>query len=409
LKILVYEYISGGGYAGEPIPVNVLPEGFSMLRTIVSAFKMAGHQITVLLDSRISELKPPLKADWTIPVIQSGESIRFLTQAAGLNDAVYIIAPETKQILYFLVGVIEKLGVASLNCEAQAIQKVSDKAVLYKFLKNKSDLPMPNTLFFRVYDDLAQIKQAIQSKLSYPLVFKPSDGVSCGGLSLVNDTLQIEKAIEKIKAESSNAEFIVQEHIYGEAASVSLLCNSQKVVPISLNKQNIILDTPDGLSSYEGGCVLFNHPLKNEAFKVAKRLAFLFSGLRGYVGVDLILTKQKAFVIDVNPRLTTSFIGLSKVARTNIARGLLNSISKEKISRNMGNYGFSCFSKIEVLNPTENALKASYEKVEVISPPFPMNNQAKAYAMVAGYGDSLEDAGLQLEEAKRRFLHNMLR
>jgi predicted ATP-grasp superfamily ATP-dependent carboligase len=46
--------------------------------------------------------------------------------------------------------------------------------------------------------------------------------------------------------------------------------------------------------------------------------------LRGPVGVDLVLTRRGAVVIEINPRLTSSWIGLRKIARTNPARYLLD-------------------------------------------------------------------------------------
>ena len=38
LKVIVYEHVSGGGYAGQPIPAGVLAEGFGMLRSVVADF-----------------------------------------------------------------------------------------------------------------------------------------------------------------------------------------------------------------------------------------------------------------------------------------------------------------------------------------------------------------------------------
>ncbi len=49
--------------------------------------------------------------------------------------------------------------------------------------------------------------------------------------------------------------------------SVSLLVAEGKTLPISLNKQNIRLVPPKQVSSYEGGVVPFEHPLKQEAFR----------------------------------------------------------------------------------------------------------------------------------------------
>jgi predicted ATP-grasp superfamily ATP-dependent carboligase len=69
---------------------------------------------------------------------------------------------------------------------------------------------------------------------------------------------------------------------------VSLLCTGSNAVPLSLNFQNIILAAPDLDSKYNGGCVPFNHPKKQEAFRIAQEIAMFF-GLRGYVGVDFVL------------------------------------------------------------------------------------------------------------------------
>ena len=103
LRIIVYEHVSGGGYAQQPIPPSVLSEGFGMLRTVVSDFKAAGHEVTVLLDERLSKLNPPLDADCTVPIFYASEPKRFLSNIAKINDAVYVIAPETGQTLQSLV------------------------------------------------------------------------------------------------------------------------------------------------------------------------------------------------------------------------------------------------------------------------------------------------------------------
>ena len=43
---------------------------------------------------------------------------------------------------------------------------------------------------------------------------------------------------------------------------------------------------------------------------VALRTCRALPGLRGYIGVDVILTESEAVVIEVNPRLTTSYLGV---------------------------------------------------------------------------------------------------
>ena len=404
MRLLVYEHISGGGYAGQPISSGVLSEGFGMLRSIASDFKSAGHEVTVLLDDRLSKLNPPIVADCTIPVFHHKEAETLLINAAKINDAFYIIAPETGQTLQSIVKLVEHIGKVSLNCDASAIQKVANKTVLHETLK-KNGLPTPNTVMLNVNGDLAEIKQIIRSKFSYPVVFKPVGGVSCSGLSIVKEDAQVEKAIAKIKAESAESHFIVQEFIDGENASVSLLCAGGKALAISLNRQNVKVAVPKAVSIYEGGAVPFDHPLKQGALKVGKKVVESFSGLRGYVGVDLVLTKDKSFVVDVNPRLTTSYVGLCRVATFNVAEAMINAVLKLQLPTKHETRGSVYFLKVETPKPTVSAFDKAAKIREIVSPPFPLDDNGKACSLVAGQGENLDDARLRFEEAKKRSLN----
>jgi predicted ATP-grasp superfamily ATP-dependent carboligase len=404
LRLIVYEHISGGGCIGQPIPPSVLSEGFGMLRTIVSDFKKAGHEVTILVDERLTKLKSPIEADHIIPVSYPQEHKKLLRNAAKTNDAIYVIAPETGDTLHSLVKLAERTGKVSLNCESSAIQKVSDKTVLYETLK-KNGLPTPKTIVLKIADDLSEFKRAIKRTLSYPVVVKPADGVSCGGLSIVNEDAQVRKAVAKIKAESKEKRFIIQEFVEGEAASVSLLAARGIELGISLNKQTIKLASPEAISRYEGGIVPFNHPLKQEAFATAEKTAESFSGLAGYVGVDLVLAENKPFVIDVNPRLTTSYIGLCKIADFNIAQASVDCVLKRKLPAKPESHGYVYFSKTEAPKPTISAFQKTTQINEVVSPPFPLNNNTKTCSIIAGHGDTVEDARLQFEEAKKRLLN----
>ncbi len=404
MKILVYEHVSGGGYAGQPLDLSVLSEGFGMLHTLVADMKAAGHEVTVLLDARLSKLNPPIAADCTVPVFHPHEAEKFLVHAAEINDAVYVVAPETGQTLESLVQLLGQTGKLSLNCEAGAINKVADKTVLWENLKSHG-LPAPETLHFDVNQNLAEVKSEIKRRLSYPVVFKPVDGVSCGGLSLVQEEAQVEGAIARIKAESAAKQFIAQEFIRGEAVSVSLLCTGTEAVAISLNKQNVKLATPESASSYEGGAVPFNHPLKKEAFVVAEKVAVAFAGLRGYVGVDLVLAHDEPYVVDVNPRLTTSYVGLSRAAGFNVAEAMINAVLKGKLPARRDGSGFVWFSKVETPKPTASAFLRATRVGGVVSPPFPLADKSKAVSLVAGHDESMADAWRRFEEAKKRLLN----
>lgn len=57
---------------------------------------------------------------------------------------------------------------------------------------------------------------------------------------------------------------------------------------------------------------------------IAQKIAKADTGLLGYVGVDLIMTDEGAVVIDINPRLTTSYAGLRQSLSLNPAELILS-------------------------------------------------------------------------------------
>jgi len=408
LRLLVYEYVCGGGFAGKAIPSSALSEGFGMLRTLISDFKAAGHSVTAVLDSRLAVLNPPINADCIVPVSSSRETEVAIQKISESADAAYIIAPESNQVLQSLVERIEESGVPSLNCRASAIGRVSDKSLLLDCVK-KMGLPTPATKMISALEDPAKIKQSINSQLEFPLILKPVDGVGCSGLSVIRNENQVTDAVDKIKRESSNKYFVAQELIRGVPVSVSLISTGSEVLPVSLNKQNVSLATPDSISNYLGGLVPFENPLKREAFEMAKKIVKSLRGLRGYAGVDLVLTKKEPVVIEVNPRLTTSYVGMRKTVNFNPAQAIVNAVLKRKLPVNNQSSGYSFFSKVVTPEPSTEALQKTYEMDELISPPFPVSGNGEACALLLSHRATLKEAMSGFHEAKKGLLNIMIR
>jgi tyramine---L-glutamate ligase len=406
LKLLVYEHVSSGGFADKPLPASVLSEGFGMLRTLTADLKAAGHNVTTMLDARIAKLNPPIHADCVVPVFSCQEAQANLGKLSEQTDAAYVIAPETDGVLRSLVETVEQTGAASLNCGSSAIEKVSDKVRFYEFMR-KMGLPVPETLSFIVTDDLKEIVKSVRTGLGFPVVFKPSDGVSCDGVSVVRDEAKVAGAVAKIKAEPSGKRFLVQKLVEGAAASVSVFSTGSRVVPVSLNRQDVVIKTPEVCSSYNGGSVPFDYPMQTEAFEVAKKLVQAVHGLKGYVGVDFVLTNKKAVAVEVNPRLTTSYVGLRRVANFNPAQAIVDAVLNHKLPTQVERHGYTYFSKVETPVPTAGALQETYIMNEVVSPPFPVSGAASA--LVASYGGTLQEAEMGFREAKKRVLDTISR
>jgi hypothetical protein len=95
---------------------------------------------------------------------------------------------------------------------------------------------------------------------------------------------------------------------------------------------------------------------------------------------------------------------LCKVACFNVAEAIVNAVLKNKLPAKHQADGFVYFSKLETPKPTFSAFEKVTQINEVTSPPFPLNNNAKAISLVAGYGDSLDEARGRFEEAKKRLV-----
>ena len=68
--------------------------------------------------------------------------------------------------------------------------------------------------------------------------------------------------------------------------------------------------------------------LENRAKALALAAVAAMPGTTGYVGVDLILGENpdgsQDVVVEINPRLTTSYVGLRQVCRQNLAQAMLD-------------------------------------------------------------------------------------
>ncbi len=374
-----------------------------MLRGAVADFKAAGHGVTTLLDSRVAAFSPPMAADNVIPVSSCEETELVVRAVAKEADAALVIAPESNGVLKTLVETVESTDAISLNCKAAAIEKVADKAAFHDSVKALG-LRVPETLALNMYQSIEEVTATLKEKLDLPVILKPADSTSCSGLSIVRDWAEVYSGVNKIKAESLCERFVAQEFVEGVAASVSIIAADEKALSVSLNRQDVVLEPPESISRYEGGLVPLDSQLKAEAFAVAEKTVVSFKGLCGYVGVDLVLADDGPVMMELNPRLTTSFVGLRRIANFNVAKAMLEAAEKHKLPENALTQGYSAFSKVAVQNPAAETFQRACDMAEVVCPPFPLAENGIAYAFVCSQAETAEDASLKLSEAKKRLL-----
>ena len=408
MRILVYEYFSGGGFTSDSFSLSILCEGLGMLNTLISDFKTAGHHTSTIIDSRIIKFNlPPIKANQIIPISSFANLQDAIIGLSEVIAAAYIIAPETNGILQSILRIIEYAGIISLNCSISGIEKVSDKTFFNKSLK-KINVNTPKTIGFSLSEKLSNVKIKISKNLCFPIVIKPSKGTSCEGISIVRNEKKLKNAITKIREETISKNFLAQEYIKGISVSVSLLSTENKVIFISLNKQNLILAEPDSNSIYEGGFVPYETHLKKQSFEIVKRIITAFPGLKGYVGFDLILTDNNVVVIEINPRLTTSYVGIRNVVKTNLAQELINCYFKKKMPSQIITYGYSFFSKIKVQISPDQPFISNTLSEDIISGLLQKSGFKTAWALISVKGKTKKETVKKFEEVKKN-LHKHIK
>jgi tyramine---L-glutamate ligase len=312
LKVLVFEYITGGGLNKSDLPGSLAREGLMMLQSLLADLSRADAiEPIIMLDYRmIGRIKPKSGNVHIIRPEQDchQEFIRLIQTC----DAVWPVAPETDAILQTLCEEVERLGEILLTSPASAVVIAGNKWLTYECLRRNSIATVATQ---RLSDFCFTHREWI---------VKPVDGVGCADCYLIND----QKDFGKVTALLDKTKFIVQPHIQGEKISLSclfkqglgwLVCTNRQHFDL-INRQyhltEITVSSTDDTAKYQG--------LVND---VAKAMPDLW----GYVGIDLIETAEQTLVLEINPRLTTSYVGIYDALGINCARAILELLTGDPI------------------------------------------------------------------------------
>lgn len=251
------------------------------------------------------------------------ERRRLFRGALRRADAALVIAPEEDGILEGLARAVEREGRLLLGPSPAAVRLTADKLATARCLED-AGVPTPRTEAVRFGEAAHRLRAR-----ALPFVLKPRDGCSCRGVVIVRHRREIAGAIRAVRRATRRADFVVQDHVAGASVSVSVIA-SAGLLPLGLNRQRI---RKGNRPAYEGGETSYRHPLAPLALEAAgaaiRAVAAACPGVRGYAGVDLILGVRGATVIEINPRLTTSYVGLRRSFDANLA-GLIVDAALER-------------------------------------------------------------------------------
>lgn len=256
---------------------------------------------------------PPPDVTWSTIVGPGDDVWQVWTDLIDQADVVWLIAPETTGILLKLTELVANRGKLLLGCPPSAVGLTSSKLNTNRVL-SEAGIPCVPTWSARAW------LEAARDSKEQGWVAKPDDGVGC------EDSIHLRDPDEMVYwlRQGKQSSHVVQPMRKGVACSLSMLCRNGQAWLLSCNRQLVNCD--DGRFNYEGSVV--NGALDYWApfDQLARNIARALPELAGYVGVDLIMVDGDPFmleVLEVNPRLTTSYVGLRQATGLNVAAQVL--------------------------------------------------------------------------------------
>ena len=303
MKILAYEHVTGGGMRGDAQMSALAPEGEAMLRALVDDLTaIPGVEVAVMRDARLG-------ADVSANLYRIDNASDFwpvFHRAVREADAVWPIAPEQDGVLLRITDEILQAGRALLGCRPDAVKIATSKRATVDVLVRAGVAAIPT------YFDERSIPPEIRE-----IVVKPDDGAGCQETRLFRSRSRLQAWLRT----NAKAGLVFQPYIDGDARSLSLLSCDGRARVLACNRQNI--SVVGGVFEFSGVSVGAVADPDGRYAALAGEVTRALPGLWGYCGVDFIETGLGPIVIEVNPRLTTSYAGLHRAIGINPAHLVL--------------------------------------------------------------------------------------
>jgi len=310
--IFVCEFITGGGLNHHVLPQSLLAQGQSMRDALLHDLFELSYQIITTVDSR---LNPPQHCH-ECHVIHAEESVwQRWAELISAADAVWLIAPETGGDLAKLTALATIQHKLILGCGLHAVDICSSKLATYRLLNHAGI----ETMETYPYDEWPKTE-------GITWLAKPDDGAGCEHTVFFDEANALAQWLLQYQYRLTH---VIQPYLVGNAGSISCVMSQGKAHILSCNQQ--LMKAHNNKLIYQGCVVNGMRQHWEKCAILANRIAQLLPDLMGYVGIDVIVKQpekdnETIAIVEINPRLTTSFIGLGEATGCNTAELIINTL-----------------------------------------------------------------------------------
>jgi len=310
MKIFAYEFITGGGLVREPLPASLAREGDLMAQALARDLRdVPGVEVWMSRDPRLA----PLGGVRTLRPASGEEPLAAYRRMIQACDSAWPVAPETGGMLEALSRATLESGKALLGSRPEAVAVAASKRATAHALAARGIAAAPAFPDGEALPDIPG-----------PWVVKPDDGAGCTDTFLWPGRA---RAREWLAARGPG--FIAQPWIEGEALSLSALFADGKARLLTVNRQHLSLR--NGRVALEALTVNVMADADGRFARLAGEVAQALPVLWGYAGIDLLDTPSGPVVVEVNPRLTTSWCALREALGCNPAALVLELLATGRL------------------------------------------------------------------------------
>lgn len=272
------------------------------------------YEISITYDARLA---PPVECTTCVAVNKNDDVWQIWQAQMQGADAVWLIAPETGDILKKLTQIAEKPILNDLQCPlllgcGLASIEITSKKMTTHLALEAAGIPSIPTYTLENWPRSHWIWLA-----------KPNDGAGCSDMACFNNPDDLEDWIEDNHKQMTH---VIQAFQPGEAASISCVMRHGKAQLLSCNIQYIEINHQ--MVSYTGGVINGMRDYWPQFEFIANKIAQALPSLAGYVGIDVIVDDDEIIVVEINPRLTTTYAGMRESIGTNPAELVINTLTR---------------------------------------------------------------------------------
>jgi predicted ATP-grasp superfamily ATP-dependent carboligase len=319
MRVLVHEHLCS-------LPAkrsSLRAEGQAMLCAVLADLAACAdvQPVTLVEPSLVGVMQAVAPGAEVYPVGVDGVEPLFRRLAREVMFSL-VIAPEFDDLLATRCEWALEEGCRLLGPSPEAVRLCSDKLRLAEHLREHGVSTPATTLYSPDIEVVA-----------LPAVCKLRHGAGAQAVFVVAHLADLHDAAARIRRKRFRGDLIVQPCALGRHASVSVLLGPGQRLALAPAEQSLLSFSTGRVGQfqlrYTGGEVpLPDAQQGRRGAALAERGVAVVPGLSGYVGVDLVLGAEESGhddrLIEINPRLTTSYVGLRRLARVNLMQTLLD-------------------------------------------------------------------------------------